>query len=248
MEKKRKYQFQISAQYIDFRKKVSLSSLFDMILKTAGQDADNNGFGVLKLQSLDYTWVLSRFILDVERLPLENETITIETWIQDVETLFTTRNFRITNGDDQLIGYASSSWAVIDMRTRRSVQLDTLPSLNEFILPESTPIGTPGRIANVNGKIANRFEVKYSHIDVNRHASSPFYIQWIADCFSLDFYLQQRLKRFEINFLKEITFGDTGVVYREQKSINDYLFQLVTAEKGVACRARMLFEEVEPGS
>ncbi len=241
MDKKRKYHYQISAQHIDFQKKVSLSSLFHLILKTAGKDADNKGFGLLKLQSDDYTWVLSRFAMDMERFPLENEEITIETWIQDVGTMFTTRNFRITNGNDKLIGYASSSWAVIDMQTRQSVLLDTLPSLNDFIFPETTPIGAPARIANVKGDVANRFEVKYSHIDVNRHTSSPFYIQWIADCFSLDFYLTNKLKRFEINFLKEITFGDTGEVYRETKAENEYSFQILTQEKGIACRARMMF-------
>lgn len=241
MEKKRKYCYQISAQHIDFQKKVSLSSLFHLILKTAGTDADNNGFGLLKLQSDDYTWVLSRFVMDMERFPLENENIAIETWIQDVGTMFTTRNFRLTNGEDKLIGYASSSWAVIDMKTRQSVLLDTLPSLNDFILPETTPIGVPTRIANVKGDVANRFEVKYSHIDVNRHASSPFYIQWIADCFSLDFYQTHTPKRFEINFLKEITFGDKGEVFREEKTDGDYYFQIVTEEKGIACRARLLF-------
>lgn len=245
MDKKRKYQFQISTQHIDFQKKVSLSSLFHLILKAAGKDADHNGFGLLKLQSEDYTWVLSRFVMDMERFPLENETITIETWIQDVAAMFTTRNFRIANEEDRLIGYASSSWAVIDMKTRESILLDTLPSLNGFILAETTPIGVPTRIANVKGDIANRFEVKYSHIDVNRHASSPFYIQWIADCFSLDFYLKHKLKRFEINFLKEITFGDAGVVYQKLKAENDYFFQLATLEKGIACRARMLFEDEE---
>ncbi|MDO5663854.1 MAG: thioesterase [Bacteroidia bacterium] len=241
MEKKRKYHYQISTQHIDFQKKVTLSSLFHLILKTAGKDADNNGFGLLKLQSDDYTWVLSRFVMDIERLPLENEEITIETWIQDVGAMFTTRNFRIMNGENKLIAYASSSWAVINMQTREGVLLDTLPLLNDFILSETTPIGVPTRIANVKGNVANRFEVKYSHIDVNRHASSPFYIQWIADCFSLDFYLTNKLKRFEINFLKEITFGDTGEVYQEMKSENDYYFQITTQEKGIACRARMVF-------
>lgn len=240
--RKRKYQYQISTQHIDFQKNVTLSSLFHLIMKTAGKDADNNGFGLLKLQSEeDYTWVLSRFVLDLERFPKEEEYITIETWIEDVQALFTTRNFRITNGDDKLIGYSSSSWAVIDINTRRSVMLDSLPSLDGFIIPESTPIGSPTRIPNINGIEANDFKVKYSHIDVNGHASSPYYLQWIADCFPLEFYTQYRLKRFEINFMKEITFGDKGIVSREMKEENDYYFQITTEEKGMTCRARMLF-------
>lgn len=238
---KRKYNYQISTQHIDFQKNVTLSSLFHLIMKTAGKDADDNGFGLLKLQTEDYTWVLSRFVLDLERFPQEEEHITIETWVEDVQTLFTTRNFKITNGGDKLIGYASSSWAIIDVNTRRSVMLDTMPSLNGFITPESTPLGAPTRIPNVNGEPANDFQVKYSHIDVNGHASSPYYIQWLADCFPLEFYRDHKLKRFEINFMKEITFGDKGSVSREMKDDNDYYFQISTDGVGLACRARMLF-------
>lgn len=245
VSKRNKYIYQISAQHIDFQKNVTLSSLFHLIMKTAGLDADKRGFGVLRLQTEDYTWVLSRFVLDIERFPKEDEQISIETWIEDVQTMFTTRNFRITNGGGKLIGYATSSWAVIDINTRRSVLLDTLPSMQDYILPEPTPIGMPMRIPNVRGEIANDFKVKYSHIDVNGHASSPYYIQWLADCFPLDFYVNHKLKRFEINFLREITFGDKGKVNREMKDENDYYFQISTEDKGVSCRARMQFADIE---
>lgn len=241
MNKKRSYSFQITTQHIDFQKNVTLSSLFHLIMKTAGLDADNNGFGLLKLQSDDYTWVLSRFVLDMERFPQEDERITIETWIEDVSAIFTSRNFAIRNGNSEIIGYAASSWAVIDIQTRQSVLLDALPSLTDFVLDESTPVGGTTRIPNVQGEVANDFRVKYSHIDVNRHASSPYYIQWLMDCFPLEFYENHRLKRFEINFLKEITFGDSGEVFREMKTENDYYFQINSAEKGTACRARLLF-------
>lgn len=241
MGNKRKYRYKITTQHIDFQMKVSLSSLFHLIMKTAGADADNNGFGLLKLQAENYTWVLSRFVINIDRFPKEDEEIVIETWIQDVDSYFTTRNFRITNGDEKVIGYASSSWAIINMNTRQSVLLDTLPSLKQFIVAETTPIGVPSRIPNVKGEVANRFEVKYSHIDINKHASSAYYIQWIADCFSLDFYQQHTPKRLEINFLKEITFGDHGEVYQKVENEQDYYFQIVTKEKGIACRARLVF-------
>ena len=48
MTNKRAYNYQINTQHIDFQKNVTLSSLFHLIMKTAGTDADNNGFGVLK--------------------------------------------------------------------------------------------------------------------------------------------------------------------------------------------------------
>lgn len=248
MSAKKTYRYEIEAQDIDFRRRLSLSSLTNFVLITAGRNADENGFGLLELQSDNFTWVLSRLVIDMDRIPDESDSLVIDTWIEKIGTAFTTRNFRLFDGSGKVIGHAASSWAVIDMVSRRSVMLDTLPGMQHFVVKESTPIGEPGRIPNVTGEEANHFQVKYSDIDINSHANSLNYIQWLSDCFSLDFYRSHHIRRFEVNFLKEIVFGDDGVVYRQEVSPGDYHFQMETREKGVACRARILFNEVpQPG-
>lgn len=241
---KRTFTYLVEAQNIDFRRKVSLSSLVDLLLVTAGKNADENGFGVLKLQSQCYTWVLSRLTFQMNRIPIDGDVISIETWVEDVGMAFTTRNFRMLDAEGTVLGWASSSWAIIDMKTRRPVPLNTLPDLQRFIVREPTPVGVPVRILPIRGEIANTFRVKYSDIDINTHANSLHYVQWISDCFSLDFYRNHSIKLFEINYLKELTFGDEGEVYCEQTGENDYYFQLVTKDKGVCCRARIVFAEV----
>ncbi len=243
MSARKKYTYNIEAQDIDFRRRVSLVSLTNFVLITAGRNADENGFGILELQSGNYTWVLSRLVIDMERMPTEEDTISIETWVEKVGTVFTTRNFHLTDGTGKTIGYAASTWAVIDMKTRRSVPLDTLSVMKSFIVPEGTPIGDPNRIPNAKGEAVNTFTVKYSDIDVNEHANTLHYVRWISDCFSLDFYKKHFIRRFEINFLQELTFGDEGEVYREPGAEGEYQFQIVTRERGAACRARLLFED-----
>ena len=244
MSAKKTYRYEIEAQDIDFRRRVSLRSLTNFVLITAGRNADENGFGLLELQNDNFTWVLSRLVIDMERMPDESDSLTIDTWIEKIGTAFTTRNFRLYDAAQQVIGHAASSWAVIDMKTRRSVSLDTLPGMQRFVLDESTPIGEPGRIANVEGEVANSFLVKYTDIDINSHANSLNYVQWLSDCFSLDHYRRHHIRRFEINFLKEIMFGDTGEVFRREQAAGDYYFQVVTRDRGVACRARILFEKI----
>lgn len=245
MSAKKVYSYAIEAQDIDFRRRITLSSLTNYVLITSGRNADENGFGLLELQSENYTWVLSRLVIDMKRMPTESDSITIETWVEKVDTAFTTRNFRISDAAGGVIGYAASSWAVIDMTTRRSVLLDTIPSMKRFVVAESTPIGEPGRLPNVRGEVANTFAVKYSDIDINSHANSLNYVKWLSDCFSLDFYRTHHIRCFEINFMKEIMFGDSGEVYREMNAAGDYAFQIVTRENGIACRARILFEKVD---
>jgi medium-chain acyl-[acyl-carrier-protein] hydrolase len=157
MSAKKTYRYEIEAQDIDFRRRLSLSSLTNFVLITAGRNADENGFGLLELQSDNYTWVLSRLVIDMDRMPDESDSLVIDTWIEKIGTAFTTRNFRLFDGSGKVIGHAASSWAVIDMLSRRSVMLDTLPGMQQFVVKESTPIGEPGRIPNVSGEEANRF-------------------------------------------------------------------------------------------
>lgn len=239
---KKTFIYNVGAQDIDFRKKVSLTSLVNFLLVTAGKNADENGFGVLDLQTKNYTWVLSRLSLEMLRIPTDADTLSIETWIEEVDAVFTARNFRILDADGNVIGWAASSWAVIDLNTRRPVALDTLPDLHRFIVAEGTPVGIPPRIPVAEGGVANTFSVKYSDTDVNVHANSLHYVRWISDCFSLDFYKSHTIKRFDINYLKELTFADNGEVFREMKGKNDFYFQIVTREKGACCRARLVFE------
>lgn len=244
MSAKKSYRYEIEAQDIDFRRKVSLSSLTNFVLITAGRNAEENGFGLLELQNCNFTWVLSRLVIDMERMPDENDSLTIDTWIEKIGTAFTHRSFRLFGAAGEVIGHAASSWAVIDMETRRSILLDTLPEMQRFVVDESTPIGEPGRIDHIEGEVSNQFQVKYSDIDINSHANSLNYVQWLSDCFSLDYYSGHHIRRFEINFLKEIMFGDSGQVYRQEKAAGDHYFQIVTRDKGVACRARILFGEL----
>ncbi|MFA7492653.1 MAG: acyl-ACP thioesterase domain-containing protein [Proteiniphilum sp.] len=241
MSAKKKYCFEIEAQDIDFRRRVSLRSLTNMVLIAAGKNADENGFGLLELQTEHCTWVLSRLVIDMDQMPIEKDSLSIETWIEHIGTAFTTRNFRLTDAAGIVIGHAKSTWAIIDMRTRRSVRLDNIPSMQQFVVDESVPIDEPDRIAIVEGEVANNFTTKYSDIDVNNHVNSLNYVQWLSDCFSLEFYREHYIRRFEINFLKEIIWNDSGEVYRQMTAPGDYLFQIETKKKGTACRARILF-------
>ena len=243
MNAKKTYTFRIEPQDIDFRRRVSLLSMTNFILTAAGKNANENGFGLLDLQSDNYTWVLSRLAIDLQRFPAEKDTLCIETWVESVGTTFTTRSFHIKDGHGETMGYATSTWAIIDMQTRRPVSLDTLPALQRFVVNQTTPLGEAPRIPDVNGEVANTFSVKYSSLDMNKHANSLYYIQWISDCFPLDFYLKHAVQRLELNFMKEISYGDEGQVLKEENAPNDFSLQIATRDKGVSCKARIVFKK-----
>jgi medium-chain acyl-[acyl-carrier-protein] hydrolase len=118
------YTYTIEAQDIDFRRRVSLASLTNFVLITAGQECQRERVWPVRVaRTGNYTWVLSRLVIDMKRMPTEGDSLSIETWIEHVSTVFTTRNFRLSDASGEVIGYAASTWAAIDMDTRRSVSL-----------------------------------------------------------------------------------------------------------------------------
>ena len=237
------FNYKIDPQHIDFQKNISPIVLAEMILNAAGSDANNHGFGLMDLHKKNCSWVVSRFAMELGEIPTVGDNLSIETWVKDVGNVFTTRNFRINNGAANPMGYAVLSWAILDLDSRRSIPLDTVPELSGFIVEEEIPLESPGRIPDIEGEVANSFEVKYSDVDLNVHTNVLKYLQSICDVFSLDFYSKHVLKRVEINFLRELKYGDKGTVCYEEVANNDFLFKLVTTEGVVVSRSRMVFQD-----
>lgn len=242
MAKQASFNYKIDPEHIDFQKNISPIVLADMIVNAAGRDAEQHGFGLMDLHKKNCSWVVSRFAMELDAIPTVGDNLSIETWVKDVGNVFTTRNFRLSNRSDKVVGYAALSWAILDLDTRQSIPLFNVPELNQFIVDEPIPMNSPSRVPDINGEVANTFEVKYSDLDLNVHTNVLKYLQCICDVFSLDFYRERILKRVEINFLKELNYGDKGNVFFEEVAKNDFVFKLVTDAGVTVSRSRMVFE------
>lgn len=112
-----------------------MSHLINYVLTAADYHANGRGFGTDRLNPDGKTWVLSRFAIEMDRIPIRHESFYVETWVESVNKLFTNRNFRIVSagrvplsasccGDaGSVIGYGRSVWAMIDTSTRQPVDL-----------------------------------------------------------------------------------------------------------------------------
>jgi len=237
---KKTYRFEISPQSVDFNYQVSLSSLTDLLLTAAGNNAEENGFGMRKLNDQGLSWVLLRFALEMETFPVQYETIHVDTWIESVGRASSTRHFCIRNNALQIIGYATSTWAMINHHTRRAQDLFSLGNILGYASDETIPMEKPMKLNPSQGTIADVFQAKYSHIDFNHHVNTMRYVEWISNCFTLEHYKTHRVKRFDINFMNEILFGDEVKVYMAVEEAETYLFEMSCNDK-MSCRARLVF-------
>lgn len=240
MSLKKAYSFKIQPQYVDFQFRVTMAALGDILLTTAGLNADDNGFGLRRLHEMNSAWVLSRMAIEMIRFPEQYETIQVETWVEEVGRANTTRNFCIRDEKNEIIGNACSVWVFFDMTTRRAKDLLTLDGIHDFASGEAGRIEKPIKLHAVDGDEFDGFKVKYSDIDINGHVNSIRYIQWISDCFTLNCYRKKQVKRFEINYVTEMLFDDYVDIVRAEVEPFDFRFEIRKDDK-VACRARVVF-------
>lgn len=240
LQKKRVYSFQIQPQDVDFQYQVTIAALGNILLTTAGFNADHNGFGMRRLNDMNAAWVITRIGIQMDIFPKQYEEIKVETWVEKVERISTTRNFKIYDKNNRVIGGASTHWVMLDLATRRPKFLNEIDDLLVFSDKDPGVIEPLIKLSAINGKLFNQRKVRYSDIDINGHTNSMRYIEWISDCFSLDTYRRKHLKRFEINYAHEVMFDEEVGVYGEEIEKDDFRFEIRIGEK-VCCRARMFF-------
>lgn len=236
------YPFKIQPQDVDFQSKITLASLVNILLTTAGHNADENGFGIRKLNEMNSSWVLLRLAIEMDYFPKQYEKISVETWIESIGRSTTTRNFRIRNKQSEIIGTACSMWAMIDLKTRRACDLQTLEGIQPFATNIKLTMEKPIKLEALHGEPIERLKVKYSDIDINQHTNTMSYVKWLTDTFDLDTFKKNSIKRFEINFLTEILFGADVSIFAQKIEESDYRFEIRADDKS-SCKARILFVE-----
>ncbi len=238
-----RYTFEIAPQFVDFQHKIKLASLVDLIMSAAGYNADANGFGLRHLNELGGSWVISRFSLEMKYFPKQYEKIEIETWIEEVHTLNTIRDFLVYNMQGEVIGKATSVWVMINLKNRRPMELSLLHGINDFINSKGDTAIRTLKLDEAVGEPIDKFKIKYSDIDINRHVNTLNYITWMVNCFSPDEHTSNIIKRFDVNFMNEILYNDSVEVFKEQLNANEYRFE-IKSNSSTACRGKITFESI----
>lgn len=238
------YPYQVQPREVDFTKRATLFSLGDSILHTAGEDADRTGFGIRNLQQRNTTWVLSRMAIEIDRYPDEYEHYEIGTWISEIGRMMTTRNFLVRDSRGNRIAAASSNWAIIDMQSRRLLDLRAnISSYSEKLIPEC-PIDAPRRISSFTGQEVDRRRVRYSEIDFNQHTNTMKYIQWMMDTLPLTRLQDTSIRRMDINFIHETRYGEHVRIYHEALATEERFEIRRASDELSVCRASFRWKEL----
>ena len=190
------YEYTIRYQDVDDTKHLRWVALEEYLLDVAGTVADELGFGIQVLHPREQTWILTHMSVQMRYMPMPQETIVIETWIEQNAHMLSTRDYRIyvkgertklkgERDSDELIliGECKSVWAVLDMEKREIVNIFDDPMFEGCVDGEVLPMGRGTRMIALPEAQRVPYAIRYSDLDYNRHCNSCKYLQAMLDTY-----------------------------------------------------------------
>ena len=206
--------FRIGSFDTDLNGRVKLTSICNYLQEIAGMHADALNWGIDKLMKQNLSWVLTRLKVKVIDYPKWTDEITVETWPTGIEGLFGNRDFRILDKEGNTIILASSSWLIINIKTKRPTRPHSIIDVTKFDNTEKVfETSLQKLITDVEKTPILNIDVHFSDIDINQHVNNVKYIKWIIDSCPIEKLSSELIDELEINFLHEAKYNDPLSIY-----------------------------------
>lgn len=215
-------QIKVQLSECDVRQRLRLSCLMRQMQQLGEDQLEQLGIGYRKtLEEHSMVFLLARIALQIERMPIGGEIITLTTRpLEAVKAQF----FRETVVRDEagnLLLTAWSAWLLFDPATRRVLRpsrfpyaLDCGPAPNQTLFELNPPEGSP----------AGERVVRFSDVDVNRHLTNSVYSDIAYDCLPWQVAEERELAGVCIHFQSEARPEETIALFTAQEGNAHYIY------------------------
>jgi acyl-ACP thioesterase len=206
------------------------TDLCNILQLTAAAHSEIGGISFRDMQEFNQAWVLSRMRVEISHLPKSGDTITVKTWINSLENSRSVRSLEMYLNDIKIVG-SETFWAVFNTQKRRPESL-ALPFEHFILYPEKKATSDRFSKINLNHEKEMVFEktIFLSDLDIVNHANNVKYLEWCLDLVTPNLILNQKLKSFEMNFLKELSLDDQVLIH-ENISKTETIFCITKDDK-----------------
>ena len=192
--------------YLDCHRRLKPASLLYFIQNIAGCHAMELGTGWEVLAQKHLFWALIRHKIQITRMPMAGETITIETWPMPTTRVAYPRATVAYDAEGKELFRSVALWVLMDLQTRAmvlpgksGVTVNGLMRGTELDIPPSI---LPKKLENVMCRT-----VRFSELDRNGHMNNTHYMNWIADLLPSSFHREHPVKEITLCYLSEALEG-----------------------------------------
>lgn len=192
----------------DSKKRARLETIMRYIADIAGIDYTSKGYSHSWLWENGFVFLLSRVSIHINRMPVADEALTMETWERGVKGALFYRDVVFYDKQDNAIVESTTAWVLVNPNTRTILK----PSVFTGNIPKYED-------KKVNCLPASRLKFKeeldsvgkrrivYSDIDGNNHVYNAVYSAIACDFLPQEL-MEKDIKDFIINFKREAVYGD----------------------------------------
>ncbi|MDK1740931.1 acyl-[acyl-carrier-protein] thioesterase [Dellaglioa algida] len=202
--------------------RVTMAMLINMIILVSTDQSDHLGLTEKHLSDLGFGWVITQYLIDVERIPHIDEKLTLTTEAVSYNRFFCYRDFWVHDEEGNECARVHAVLVLMDHETRKMVRV--LPEVIEPFGAEYTrrierlenPVGISDE-DTVDFK--KSYDVRFFDIDPNQHVNNSRYFDWLLDSLTEEFLMSHNLKHMNIKYEKEIHYGhkiDSIVVIKNE--------------------------------
>ena len=189
--------------------RTAVQTLCNYLQEAAVGHARILGFSVEHMQTKGLIWVLSRLHLKMQRYPRWRDTVRVATWPSGVRRLFACRDFELWDGQDRLLGCATSDWLLVDLATFKPVPVSSdianTCATERGRVFEAPPIKLPD-LERVEQE--RTFQARLSDLDFNHHVNNVNYIEWALEAAPEKIRRECQLAELQVVFRAASDYGD----------------------------------------
>jgi medium-chain acyl-[acyl-carrier-protein] hydrolase len=230
---------------MDTEGKAHILGICNYLQEAASMHAHLAGLGFDQMMRRNQVWVLTRLKVEMAVYPEWNDLLNLKTWSRGNEGIFYLRDFLISNTDGETIVKATSSWAALNLKSRRPELVEGLEELMNSKKQEVVLDGKLQKLPKITQpNLLREYEVQYTDIDIVYHVNNVKYIEMMVNAYPLEKHKNMHIKSLEVNYLGETGYGEKVQVWLDQQSSKkdgDLLSIVRKSTNTEVCKARFLW-------
>ncbi len=199
----------IASTLVGPERRLTLPGFFRIFQDVAGHDAEVIGAGKANTMDKGILWVFTRVSLEIVRMPNYMEEVDFVTFTGPRKSFIFPRFGEVRDLEGNVLIRLNSLWALIDEKSRHVILRPTIEQ-PDFTDGKEYPL--PDRIVPEEAEEMGRHTIRYCDVDLNGHLNNVRYIEMIANLFPMEFFLNNDITQFTINYEAEIHGGDEVVL------------------------------------
>lgn len=199
--------FVIEPTAVDRYKRLKPSMLLLYAQEVAGHHSDSFDLTYDGLAERGLFWAIIRNRVQITRLPMEGETITLETWPMPTTRVAYPRATAAYDEAGNELFRCTSLWVLMDIASRAMI-LPGKSGVDVLGYLRGDELEAPKSLLPKDLSQSENRRVSFTDLDCNGHMNNARYLDWVADLLPSEFHQEHPVKEFTLCYLNESLEGD----------------------------------------